>query len=110
LADARQQLDFAGAEAALAALVGSRVSVRVVERTEPERLITVLEGVLGAPSDEKAPSRFWPLEDGLAPHARAAERFGVVLHEDEFDNAEARAGGTIVVIAQGAVLVNIRRL
>jgi hypothetical protein len=103
-------LSFEDAQKSLAALVGSRVSVRIVERRQPERLVAVFEGMLGAPSGEKSPSRFWPIEDGLRPHARAAERFGVVLHADGFDGAELRIGGEILVIAQGPVLVNVRRL
>ena len=110
MTDARRPLSFDELQDALAALVGERVAVRIVERVEPERLIVALEGVLGVPSGEKTPSRFWPLGGGLPRRARAAEAFGVVLHEDAFDAAEARAGTTAIVIAQGAVLINIRRL
>jgi hypothetical protein len=110
MGDARRPLSFDQAEDALGALSGQRVSVRIVERVNPERLVAVLDGVLGSPSAEKAPSRFWPLDDGLAPRQRAAEAFGVVLYEDAFEGAEARAGGTVVVIAQGSVLINVRRL
>jgi hypothetical protein len=95
---------------ALAALVGARVSVRVVERSDPERLIAVFEGVLGAPSDEKSPSDFWPISDGLAERDRAAERFGIVLRADRFDEAEERVAGEVLVIGQGPVQVNVRRL
>ena len=108
--DARRPLSFEELQDALAALIGERVAVRIVERVEPERLIVALEGVLGAASGEKKPSRFWPLEDGLPRRAQAAEAFGVVLHEDAFNGAEARAGAAVIVIAQGSVLVNIRRL
>ena len=107
---ARHSLEFADAEGALRNLVGLRVSVRVVERTHPERLLAVYEGVLREPSGEKSPSRFWPLDDGLAPREAAAERFGLVLHADAFEGAEVRIGGRIVVITQGSVLVNVRRL
>ena len=103
-------MTFEATEEALGRLVGSRVSVRIVERTEPERLVAVYEGVLRAPSAEKAPSRFWPLDDGLRPRDGGAERFGLVLHPEAFDNAELRVGGEIVIVAQGAVLVNVRRL
>lgn len=103
-------MTFEQAEAALQGLVGSRVSVRIVERTEPERLIAVYEGVLCPPSAEKPPSRFWPLDDGLGPREAGAERFGLVLHPDAFDGVELRVGGEIVIVAQGAVLVNVRRL
>ena len=106
----RRPLSLEEAEQRLGALVGSRVSVRVVERTQPERLIAVLEGVLGEPTDEKTPSRFWPIESGLPDRPRAAERLGIVLHREAFTGAEERAGGELVVIAQGAVIVNVRRL
>jgi hypothetical protein len=108
--EARESLDFDGVLDALSSLVGSRVSVRLVERTQPERLLAVLEGVLRSPTPEKSPSHFWPLEDGLGAREAAAERFGLVLHRDAFDGAEARAGRNIVVISQGATLVNVRRL
>ena len=107
---ATHNLTFEEAEDVLCALVGSRVSVRVVERTHPERLLAVYEGILCKPSGEKAPSRFWPLDDGLPPRDEAAERFGLVLHADAFDGAEVRVGGSILVITQGSVLVNLRRL
>jgi hypothetical protein len=103
-------MTFEETEEALGRLVGSRVSVRIIERTQPERLVAVYEGVLCAPSGEKAPSRFWPLDDGLPPRADGAERFGVVLHPEAFDGAEVRVGGEIVILAQGTVLVNVRRL
>lgn len=105
----RRPLDHTELDEALAALVGARVSVRVVERADPERLLVVLEGVLGPKSNEKAPSAFWPLGDGLPQRARAAERFGLVLHPDAV-GAEERAGGHVLVIAQGAVIVNLRAL
>jgi hypothetical protein len=108
--ESRRRLSFAEVEDALAALVGERVSVRIVERAAPERLVAVLDGILREPTAEKTPSRFWPLDEGLVARDRAAERFGIVLHEDAFDVAEARAGGTVVVVAQGQVLVNVRRL
>jgi hypothetical protein len=110
MSGARAGLDFDGVHDALSALAGSRVSVRIVERAQPERLIAIFEGVLCEPSPEKAPSHFWPLEDGLGPRDNAAERFGLVLHGDTFDGGEARAGGTVVLITQGHTLVNVRRL
>jgi hypothetical protein len=106
----RRDLSFDDAEEALRGLVGSRVSVRIVERVHPERLIAVYEGILQEPSSEKAPSRFWPLGDGLRARESEAERFGLVLHADAFDGAEVRVGGEIVLVTQGSVLVNVRRL
>jgi hypothetical protein len=108
--DARRQIGFAQAAEALSAMVGSRVSVRIVERTRPQNLLAVFEGVLSEPSSEKAPARFWPLETGLDERPGAAERAGVVLHEELFDGAESRAGDAILLLAQGQTLTNIRRL
>ena len=109
MSSARRQLSPEQLNGALAALVGERVSVRIVELDEAERLIAVMEGVLGACSPEKSPSRFWPLEDGLETRERAFERFGFLIHEGELE-AEARAGGEVIVIAQAGVIVNLRRL
>ena len=110
MSETRRRLDLQETEQALVRLVGSRVSVRIVERAQPETLLAVFEGVLGEPSTEKAPSRFWPLETALEEREHAAERPGVLLHEEMFDGAEARAGGTVIVLTQRNVLVNIRRL
>jgi hypothetical protein len=110
MSEARRPLNFKETEQALAALVGSRVSVRIVERTQPENLLVVFEGVVGKPSAEKAPSRFWPLESGSGERGLVAERPGIVLHEELFGGAEARAGDTVLVFTQGDVFVNIRRL
>ena len=107
---AREGLDFDQVDEALRVLVGRRVSVRVVEAGKPERLLVVMEGVLAAPTIEKSPSRFWPLEEGLASRDHAAERFGIVLHEDAFSGAESRSGGHVLVVRQGGVLVNVRLL
>lgn len=106
----RRPLSYDQVELALRSLVGERVSVRVVEPRQPERLVAVLEGVLGPATDEKAPSRFWPLEHGLGQRDRAAERSGILLHADAFGGAESRSGGHVLVIRQGGVLVNIRLL
>jgi hypothetical protein len=110
MSEARRALSFEETQQRLTALVGSRVSVRIVERTQPENLLAVFEGVLGALSTEKAPSRFWPLETGLGERELAAERSGILLHEELFGGAEARAGDTVLVFAQGDVFVNVRRL
>lgn len=110
MTEARRPLDFEQLDEALGALTGRRVSVRVVEPGEQERLLVVVEGVLRARSAEKSPSRFWALDDGLARREREAERFGIVLHEDAFAGAESRSGGHVLVIRQGGVLVNVRRL
>lgn len=110
MGETRRQLDLEQTTRALAAFVGFRVSVRIVERTQPENLLAVFEGVLDEPSIEKAPSRFWPVEAELGESERAAERSGIVVHDALFEGCEARAGGTVLVVAQGAVLVNVRKL
>jgi len=46
---------------ALTALKGSRVAVRVVQRSEPETLVAVFHGHLGASTQGKQPTLFWPI-------------------------------------------------
>ena len=106
---ARRPLDGPALETALAELIGKRVSVRVVERSEKRRLVAVLEGVLCEPTDEKAPSRFWPLSDGLDARPAAAERFGIVLHPDAVAAVE-RVPHHVFEITQAGVTLNLRAL
>jgi hypothetical protein len=107
---------------ALEALAGSRVAVRVVERSDPEMLLAIFEGHLGALSHSKHPALFWPVSPsgGLEPvDAQDAERVrrarfhletpGFYLHRDRFQGGVGRAGCTVLVIAQGSVIINIRR-
>jgi hypothetical protein len=108
---------------ALGALEGARVTVRVVERSDPEMLMTVFQGNLGMLSHEKHPALFWPVRPsgGLEPadaleavthfqrdrfHVEAA---GFYLHHDRFQGGVGRAGCTVLAITQGPVLINIRR-
>jgi hypothetical protein len=51
---------------ALSALLGSRVTVRVVERTAPEMLMAVFQGNLGMLSHAKHPALFWPACTAIA--------------------------------------------
>jgi hypothetical protein len=108
---------------ALAALEGSRVAVRVVERSAPERLVAVFQGDLGALDHAKHPALFWPV--CLPGGQRSAdaqdtdvdfqydgdhiEDVGFYLRRDRFEGAAGRAGCTVLVIIQGPVLINIRR-
>ena len=108
---------------ALAALEGSRVAVRVVERSEPEILLVAFRGTLGALGHAKGSTLFWPIElsGGQAPAAAQdaevrlrrdsdhVEDVGLYLHGDRFQGAVGRAGGTTLAIVQGPVLVNVRR-
>ena len=99
-------LDWLESVAALRALEGRDVAVRIALRHRNEELVTVFHAPLGALTESaKQPSLFWPL--GEADEHR--ERPGVYLREADFEGAELRAGG-IVVIKQGDVAVNIRPL
>jgi hypothetical protein len=107
---------------ALVALEGSRVAVRVVERSDPEILLVAFRGTLGALGHAKGLTLFWPivLSDGQAPAAQDAdvhyrrdsdhvEDVGLYLHRDRFQGAAGRAGCTTLAIVQGPVLINVRR-
>lgn len=107
---------------ALAALEGSCVTVRVVERSDPEMLLAVFQGNLGA-SHAKHPALYWPvcLSGGQEPaDAQDAdvhfqrdrghvEDVGFYLRRDRFQGGVGRAGCTVLVIIQGPVLINIRQ-
>jgi hypothetical protein len=95
------------AVAALRALEGRRVSVRIAHRHHDEELVVVAQGTLGALTpDAKQPSLFWPLG---RPEPGHHERAGLYLRERDFERAELRAGD-IVVIEQAGVVVNVRPL
>jgi len=87
-------------------MAGSRVTVRVVERSDPEMLVAVFEGNLGVLSHAKHPALFWPVDSSGRPEPEAP---GFYLHRDRFQGGEGRAGDTVVRIDQGPVLINIRR-
>ena len=118
----RRDLTWERVHDALGALAGSHVTVRVVERSDPEMLPAIFEGHLGVLSHSKHPALFWPVcpsgrQEPVA--AQDAERLrcdrfhletpGFYLHRDRFLEGEGRAGCTVLVIAQGSVLINIRR-
>ena len=108
---------------ALGALEGSRVTVRVVERSDPHMLMAVFQGNLGMLSHAKHPALFWPIcpsggqgaADALDADAHfQRDRFhveaaGLYLQRDRFQGGVGRAGCTVLVITQGHVLINIRR-
>lgn len=116
-------LSFEQLRDAIGALEGSRLSVRVVERSDPEALVAVFGGTLGALSHVKHPTLFWPVRLSGEREPAAAqdadlrlrrdddhlEDVGFYLHPDRFDGAVGRAGRTVLVIVQGPVLVNLRR-
>jgi hypothetical protein len=101
-----ERLGWTEAVAALDALAGRRISVRIVLARDPETLVAVFHGRLGTAGHDKAPSLFWPL-DGAQPGD--IEQPGVYLSETDFDYAERRAGG-ILIVSRGDVLVNVRPL
>jgi hypothetical protein len=93
---------------AIAALEGSAIVVRIVERATPEVLLAVADGTLGPLTHAKHPALFWPVH--TPGHGRGRpEDGGFYLRRDRFEGAVARAGGSVVVIAQGPVLINVRR-
>lgn len=102
------ELTWEQACAAVAALEGSRVTVRVVESTNPEMLMVVTEGILGPLSRAKHPAYFWPV-DAREGDRGAGEGHGFYLRPDHFEGAVGRAGNSVLVISQGPVVINIRR-
>jgi hypothetical protein len=103
----RRDLTWEQARDALGAMAGSRVTVRVVERSDPEMLLAVFEGNLGVLSDAKHPALFWPVHPSFQPDGFEAS--GFYLHRDRFQGGVGRAGDTVLLIAQGPVLINIRQ-
>jgi hypothetical protein len=102
------ELTWDGAREAIEALEGSAVVVRIVESSTREVLLAIAGGTLGPLSHAKQPALFWPVDAPQHDPAQAEER-GFYLRRDHFEGAVARAGGSVLVIGQGPVLVNIRR-
>jgi hypothetical protein len=90
------------------ALEGSSVVVRIVESTTAEVLLGLADGTLGPLSRAKHPALFWPVHAPEHDRERVEEP-GFYLRRDHFEGAVARAGGSVLVIGQGPVLINIRR-
>jgi hypothetical protein len=93
---------------ALAALEGSRVAVRVVERSDPETLVVVFRGHLGAATRGKHPTLFWPVRAVGEDEPGDVEDTGIHLHRDRFHPSVASLGRTVLHIVQGPVIVNVR--
>lgn len=93
--------------AALKALEGAAVAVRVVEPGPPRTVAAVLRGSLAPARDVRGPTLFWPVRCHGAPPA--LEEPGIALRRDKFGGAVSRAGGRVLVISQGAIVVNVRR-
>lgn len=102
-------LSWAQARDALGAFEGSRVTVRVVERSEPETLLAVFQGNLGVLSHEKHPALFWPVCSSGGHMETPVETPGFYLHRDRFQGGVARAGRNVVVIVQGTSIINVRQ-
>jgi hypothetical protein len=77
-------------------------------------LLAVLKGNLGVLSHSKHPALFCPVCPPGGQEAVDvrfhAETPGFYLRRDCFEGAVGRAGRTVLVITQGSVLINIRRL
>lgn len=93
---------------ALGALEGSRVAVRVIERTEPEALVVVFRGHLGAPTAGKHPTLFWLVHATSEDEPGNVEDTGIHLHRDRFQGSLASPGREILHIVQGPVIINVR--
>ncbi len=93
---------------ALTALEGSRVAVRIVERSDPETLVAVFRGHLGAPTRGKHPTHFWPVRAASEDGPGNVEDTGIHLHRDRFEESVASLGRTVLHIVQGPVIVNVR--
>jgi hypothetical protein len=112
-------LSWEQVQQALRALKGSHVAVRVIERGDPEMLLTVFMGTLGGLGHAKRPTLFWPVSMDPAAAPGAGVRFqrdgdhvedvGFYLRRDRFHGAVGRAGCTVLAIIQGPVLINVRR-
>src|SRR4051794_14422194 len=102
-----EALGWSAAVAALRELEGRIVAVRIARRHHDEELIAVFHGRLGTLTEAaKQPSLFWPLG---VPASEHREQPGIYLREQDFETAEARAGG-IVVVKQAGVVTNVRPL
>jgi len=93
---------------ALTALQGTRVAVRVVQRGEPETLVAVFRGLLGASRTGTRPTLFWPVKAGVEDELGTVEETGIHLHRDRFAASLANPGRTVLHIVQGPVIVNVR--
>lgn len=93
---------------ALTALEGSRVAVRVVARSDPETLVAVFRGHLGAATRGKDPTLFWPVHAASEDGPGDVEDTGIYLYRGRFHASVASLGRTVLHIVQGPVIVNVR--
>ena len=85
---------------------GRPVAVRVV--AAGDELVAVVVGRLGARSDAKHPSLFWPLEAGAG--VETVERSGIYLHGGLVEDPAIHTGDSVVEWRQAGATVNIRLL
>lgn len=102
------QLSWEEVVDALAALEGTRVAVRVVERSDPEVLIAVFRGQLGAVTQGKRPTLFWPVLAASEDQSSNVEDTGIYLHRDRFQPSLTSPGRKVLHVVQGPVIVNVR--
>jgi len=102
------ELSWSEVVEALGALEGSRVAVRVIQRTEPEALVAVFRGHLGAPTEGKHPTLFWPVRAASEDEPGNVEDTGIHLHRERFQASLASPGREVLHIVQGPVIVNVR--
>lgn len=93
---------------ALTALEGTRVAVRIVERSDPETLVAVFRGQLQAPTHGKRPTIFWPVRAAGEAQRGDVEDTGIHLHRERFHGSVASHARRILHIVQGPVIVNVR--
>src|SRR5665647_3666091 len=94
----------------IAALEGSRVAVRVVERHDPEALVAVFRGHLQPAISDRQPTVVWPVRASSEDEVDDLEVTGIYLQRERFDSGVKRGDNSVLVITQGPVIVNIRCL
>ena len=102
----RRALTEAELRAALDRWEGQPVSLRLVGPSD--QLVLVSVGRLGARSDAKRPSAFWPLRQ--AGEISTAEQPGLYVHPGRVTDAVVHPGGSVIEWCQDAVTVNVRLL
>ena len=94
--------------AAMDALEGRSVAVRVLDTSRNHPLLAVMEGSLGSRFTIKPHSTHWPVES-MPSRPHAAERPGIHLHRDDVQHVEAKPSGVLVIHSR-AIVLNIRPL
>ena len=84
----------------------SQIVVRITSGL-PDQLLAVFSGRLRRRTDEKHPALFWPVENADPPQA---ERPGIYLHPETFDDGRIHPGNFVVELRHGATTTNVRRL